>query len=70
MFQLPSHQSSREEMFLTQISENAKVVRLLAVHPPVHPSLEEDGSNSIIASTVWIIFKSGMPNDDLEEFAS
>lgn len=60
-------------MFLTQIAENAKVMKLLGMHPPVHPRLEEDGSNSIIASiasTVWIIFKSGMPNADLEEFAS
>lgn len=60
-------------MFLTQISENAKVMKLLGMHPPVHPCLEEDGSNSIIASiasTVWIILKSGMPNVDLEEFAS
>lgn len=70
MFRVRSHLNSCEEMFITQISENAKVMKLLGMHPPVHPSLEEDGSIASITSTDWIIFKSGMPNAVLEEFAS
>lgn len=62
MFQLPSHLNSCEEMFIIQISENTEFVKLLDMHPPVHPSLEANGS----MHTAWIIFKSGMLNSVLE----
>lgn len=65
-FQLPSHLNSCEEMFIIQISENTEVMKLLGMHPPVHPSLEADGDTH----TAWIIFTSGMLGSVLEVFAS
>lgn len=53
-------------MFIVQISKNIEVMKSLGVHPPGHPSLEADGS----MHTAWIIFKSGMLNSILEEFAN
>lgn len=67
-FQLPSHLNSCEEMFINQMAKNTEVMKLLGthLHLPIHPSLEADGSTH----TAWIIFKSGMLNSVLEEFAS